>query len=274
MNSAPVDQERTENLVDGDALLDLAIRAASSGAALVAEAQHRPRTIATKSSDTDFVTEMDRASEALIVAMIRAERPNDGLVGEEGTSVEGTTGVTWLIDPIDGTTSYVYGHPMFSVSVGAVVDGVTVAGAVVIPRLGETFSARRGGGAFCNDQPIFVRAQSDLQRCLVGTGFSYSADRRAHQARQLLSLITNIADIRRDGSAAAELCFVACGRLDAFYEDGLGDWDVCAGSLIVAEAGGVVSRLPIDNGVYVAANQSIHDQLSALLLKTGIPFPG
>jgi myo-inositol-1(or 4)-monophosphatase len=232
---------------------------------LINEGRNGDLSVATKSGPDDFVTDFDQASEALIVSMISAERPDDAIIGEEGTQSEGTTGVTWFIDPIDGTTSYVYGHPIFSVSVGAQLNGITIAGAVCIPRLGELYSASRGGGAVRNGQPINVGSHQLLQECIVGTGFSGAADVRLDQARWLSRLLPQIRDLRRDGSAAAELCFVADGRLDAYYEHGLSTWDMCAGRLIVEEAGGVTTILDLPLSTLCAGNPEIHAVLSGRL---------
>ena len=190
----------------------------------------------TKSSPTDFVTEMDRAAERLIKEIILAARPEDGLMGEEGTSKASCSGVSWLIDPIDGTANYVRGLPNFSVSIAAVAEGGAVAGVVYDPTLDETFAAVRNQGATLNDAPIACSA-TPLAEAVVGTGFSYSTAQRAQQAELLRAVLPAVGDIRRPGSAAVSLCWVACGRLDAFYEADLEPWDFAAGALIALEAG-------------------------------------
>lgn len=248
-------------------LLSLAARLASEAGALALDGLHRTRTLDTKSSVTDMVTEMDRACEALIVSALRAARPDDGIVGEEGADHEGTSGVRWFIDPIDGTTNYVYRHPLWAVSVGAELHGRRVAGAVALPMLGELFTAGKGLGAFRNGDPIIVSAQTDMGKALVGTGFAYVPEIRARQGRIVAELLPEVRDLRRGGSAAADLCFVACGRLDAYFEDGIQSWDACAGALIAEEAGAVVSVLPLDRGTHCAANPTLHATLSARLLQ-------
>lgn len=197
----------------------------------------------TKSSDTDMVSEMDREAEALIVATFLRERPTDGILGEESGSRLGTSGVRWIIDPLDGTTNYLYGFPSYAVSIAAEVDGVVEVGIVADPSRHEIFTARRGGGAECNGEPIAVTGATDLARCLVGTGFSYLAERRANQASILTTVVPAVRDIRRVGAAALDLCWVACGRLDAYYEADLAIWDVAAGMLIASEAGALVVGL-------------------------------
>jgi myo-inositol-1(or 4)-monophosphatase len=165
------------------------------------------------------------------------------MMGEEGSHVEPTTGVRWLVDPIDGTTNYVYRLPIFSVSIAAEVDGQVVAGAVRHPSLGETFSAVRGGGAFLNGDRLGVVGPQTLATALVGTGFSYVPERRRWQAEVMARIIGSVRDVRRGGSAAIDLCWVGCGRLDAYYERGLQPWDLAAGSLVASEAGAWVGRI-------------------------------
>ena len=234
---------------DPKELLELAVRlAAEAGRVLVEE---RPRDLgvaSTKSSPTDIVTVMDQRSEKLIVEGILAARPDDGILGEEGASREGTSGVRWVIDPIDGTVNYLYEIPMWCVSIGVEIAGETVAGVVEAPMLGETFTALRGHGAWRNGEPIRIRGGQPgdalpLSAALVATGFGYAAQRRAVQGRIVAELLPLVRDIRRAGSAALDLCSVACGRVDAYFERGTNAWDIAAGALIVEEAGGKVGGL-------------------------------
>ena len=184
-----------------------------------------------------MVTAVDRASEALIVGTLGKERPDDGVLGEEGSRRDGTSGVRWIIDPLDGTTNYLYGYPVFAVSIGVEVDGEVVAGVVNDPSHAEVFSAARGEGALCNGRAIAVSGKDDLATALIGTGFAYDAVRRGEQAGWLRHVLPKVRDIRRAGAASIDLCWVACGRLDGYYEAGLAPWDVAAGALIAAEAG-------------------------------------
>ncbi|MBI2703734.1 MAG: inositol monophosphatase [Actinobacteria bacterium] len=226
-------------------LLELACSLAEQAAALLMEGVGRTRaSVLTKSSATDMVTDMDRASERLIVDGLLAARPADGILGEEGTDHSGSSGVRWIVDPLDGTTNYLYGHPGFAVSIAAATeaDGV-VAGVVADPMHADLFRASRGGGARRNGAPIVCSAETDLQQALVGTGFSYDPDRRRRQAAVLGQILPHVRDIRRMGAAAVDLCSVACGRLDCFYEKGLQVWDYAAGSLIATEAGALVGDL-------------------------------
>lgn len=195
----------------------------------------------TKSSSTDVVTEYDRAAEAHIVGELRRLRPDDAIVGEEGTADDGTSGYAWFIDPIDGTTNFVYDQPSWSCSVAVALDGAMIAGAVAVPPLGELFSAADGCGATRNGEPIRVSGAGDLSLALVGTGFSYDPATRRDQAVVVAGLIDRVRDIRRLGSAAVDLCMVACGRLDLYFERHLNSWDAAAGELIAREAGAVTS---------------------------------
>ena len=222
--------------------------------------------IDTKSSPTDMVTEVDRAAEALIVARLLAARPDDGLLGEEGASREGTSGVRWVIDPLDGTTSYIYGYPAFSVSIAAEFRGETVAGAVYDAAHGLLYSASRGGGAFCDARPITVTTETRLGHALCGTGFGYDPQRRAEQAAMVAQVLPRIRDIRRGGSAALDLCWVASGHLDAYFEQGLNAWDMAAGVLIVQEAGGLTGWVDaLAPRCLVAANPALFAPIRALL---------
>lgn len=194
----------------------------------------------TKSTATDMVTAVDKASEARIVAALRAQRPADGVLAEEGTGIASTSGVQWVIDPIDGTTNFVYGYPAFAVSVAAVdeASGESIAGAVIDVVRGEMFSAARGAGAWLDTQPLTLGdGPEDIGRCLVGTGFSYSPAMRAEQADVLLRVLPAVRDIRRGGSAALDLCWAAAGRVDAYFERGTAPWDRAAGILIARESG-------------------------------------
>jgi myo-inositol-1(or 4)-monophosphatase len=224
-------------------LLRLAEEVAREAGRLIVEGRPASLRVSSKSTDTDPVTEMDRAAERLLVERITAARPLDGFLGEEGASVVGTSGVTWVIDPIDGTVNYLYSIPTYAVSVGVRVGDEVVAGAVVNPVSGEVWTARRGHGAHLNGRPIAVNEAVDLAMALVGTGFGYDADRRAQQADVLRQVVTRVRDVRRAGSAALDLCAVATGRLDAYYEQGLNPWDIAAGGLIATEAGAIVGGL-------------------------------
>lgn len=215
----------------------------------------------TKSSATDIATEFDRAAEAHIVAVLRRERPDDAIVGEEGTDDDGTSGFEWFVDPIDGTTNYVYDQPAWSNSVAVARDGVMVAAAVYVPPLRELFSAALGAGATLDGRPISTSVETELPLALVGTGFGYQPETRRKQAEQVVRIIAEVRDIRRLGSAAFDLCMVACGRLDVYYELHLNSWDAAAGELIAREAGAVTSDFSGDRprpGEMVAAAAGVH----------------
>ncbi|WP_081766059.1 inositol monophosphatase family protein [Arthrobacter sp. 31Y] len=202
--------------------------------------------LGSKSSPEDVVTVADQETEKLIRQMLAQTRPNDAVLGEEGGSTAGSSGLTWIVDPIDGTVNYLYDIPAWAVSI-AVVEGdpdpaswTLLAGAVEVPSLGETYTASQGGGTTLNGQPIKVREAPELALSLLATGFTYSAERRVGQARVLNGLIASVRDIRRSGSAALDLCSVAAGRVNAYYESFVNPWDHAAGSLIAREAGAVV----------------------------------
>lgn len=205
---------------------------------------------ATKSSATDVVTRADRATEEWIRAEIAALRPDDGFFGEESQASASKSGLTWVVDPIDGTVNYLYDIPQYAVSI-AVVEGEpkpdrwrTLVGCVVVPRLGEIYSAETGRGAWLGEDRLQVNAPANLATSLIGTGFGYGEALRRRQAEILASLIGEVRDIRRSGSAAVDLCSVAAGRLDAYYETGLNPWDHAAGALIARESGALVSGGP------------------------------
>lgn len=257
--------------VDLDALLALATAIAHEAGAMLLRLRDAARTdVATKSSATDMVSDADRASERLIVERILAERPGDAILGEEGGERASTDGsrVRWVVDPLDGTTNYLYGHPAFCVSIGVQVDGEAAVGVVFDPSLGETFAARSGGGATLNGVPIRVSAQADLATALVGTGFNYGTAERAAQGRVIAHVLPRVRDLRRRGAAALDLCWVACGRLDAYFERGLQAWDMAAGDLILCEAGGVTSAIEGGRAVpgsMLAAPPALAESLRALL---------
>ena len=222
----------------------------------------------TKSTITDPVTEFDRAAEALIVGELRRLRPDDGIVGEEGADVVGTSGIDWHLDPIDGTVNFVYDLPMWCTSVAAVDAEGSVAGAVYAPVLGEMFSAARGGGATLDGVPVANSEPISLEMALIGTGFSYLPERRRAQGARVAAMIPHVRDIRRYGSAALDLCLAACGRLDAYFEEHLNTWDLAAGVLIAAEAGAVTTDLhggPVSTSGVVVAGAGIHAALVELI---------
>ena len=193
--------------------------------------------VETKSTSTDMVTEFDRATEKYIVDEIRRLRPTDSIVGEEGASVVGTSGVTWCIDPIDGTTNFLYALPGWSVSIGVSDENGPLVGVVYIPALDEMFHAIRNQGAYLNNKQIFCNNTSDLSKALVCTGFCYLPENRTIQSQRVAKFIHQVRDIRRFGAASIDICFVACGRLDAYFEENLYQWDIAAAELIAIESG-------------------------------------
>jgi myo-inositol-1(or 4)-monophosphatase len=291
---------------DAGELLALAAKTAAAAARLLADegAQARPEVVETKSSLTDVVTEMDRRAEALITEQIRAARPGDAILGEEGGETHGAPApgqpggapaaeVRWIVDPLDGTVNYLYGLSDWAVSIAAEVAGTIVAGVVAVPLHGETFLAVRGQGAWRRtdsglhsavgsgavgsgpggsgadgDTALRCNRGVPLGQALVGTGFGYLPGRRRVQGEVVSALLPQIRDIRRGGSASVDLCMVAAGRLDAFYERGLNYWDYAAGALIAAEAGARVTGLagrPPGSSMTVAAGPGLYEQLTGAL---------
>jgi myo-inositol-1(or 4)-monophosphatase len=229
----------------------------------------------TKSTPTDPVTEFDRAAETLIVDTLRQQRPLDTIVGEEGTDHVGSSGLAWHVDPIDGTANFVYDLPDWCTSVAVVDEHGTVAGAVFVPVTDELFSASRGAGATRNGEPIRCSNASELTTALVATGFAYAPATRAVQARRLAALLPQIRDVRRLGSAAIDLCLVACGRLDAYYEEHLNSWDLAAGTLIAAEAGAITTNFhggPAGPDATVASAPGIHAALVDAIVSIDASF--
>ncbi|WP_329004080.1 inositol monophosphatase [Kribbella sp. NBC_00709] len=214
--------------------------------------------VETKTSASDPVSAADRASEKLITDGLTAARPGDGLLGEEGASRPSTTGLTWVIDPLDGTVNYLYGRIDWCVSIAVEDERGALAGVVHQPRTGTTWSAARDAGARRHDtpRPLAPVREARLETALVCTGFSYLPERRAEQAALLQDLLPAVRDIRRGGSAALDLCSVADGTADAYYEHLIQPWDVAAGALIAREAGATVVRGPgtaFPQGILAAA---------------------
>ncbi len=271
-------------------LLELATSVAVAAGRLLLGRGGRPEVVATKSSPTDVVTEADRAAETMIRDLIAADRPGDRILGEEGGETGGRCGeggesrVRWIVDPLDGTVNYLYGLPDWAVSIAAEADGTVVAGAVFVPRRGELFSAALGGGAWLSrgaldwpgeDAPQPVRLACNtgvpLDRALVATGFGYEAGRRLVQGEVLRAVLPRVRDIRRGGSAAVDLCSVASGGVDAYYERGVNLWDIAAGGLIAAEAGARVTGLhgrPASPSMTIAAAPPLLGALQDLLAST------
>jgi len=237
--------------IDGRELADLALETARAAAALVRDRASREVTVAdTKSSSVDVVTEADRASEELVRRLLRERRPDDGFLGEEESEEAGTSGVRWVIDPIDGTVNFLYGLPQYAVSIAAEWRGEVVAGVVVNAATGVEYVAHVSSGgtaeATRDGRPIGVRGPAPLSQRLVATGFSYDASLRELQAQALVRLLPRVRDIRRLGSCALDLCHVAEGSVDAYVEEGVNLWDHAAGALVARAAG---ARTELTRGV-------------------------
>lgn len=253
-----------------DELLAIARDVAVAAGELLLERFARPATgVAQKTTATDLVSDADREAEALITRLLAERRPRDGIVGEEGARREGESGLRWLVDPLDGTINYLFGVPHWCVSLACVDDVGAIAGVVHDPYRDETFAALRGKGAWLGERPIRVSEVGDLAQALVATGFAYDAGIRRLQAETVARVLPRVRDIRRFGSAALDLAWVAAGRFAGYFESGVKRWDVAAGMLLVREAGGETTELErmgsdARPGV-VATNGKIHRALRALL---------
>jgi myo-inositol-1(or 4)-monophosphatase len=253
------------------ALLDLAISIAREAGTLQRERRSEPRTIGTKSSVIDLVTDVDEASERLILERIEAARPDDGILSEESGTRDGKNGYVWVVDPLDGTTNYAHGIPHFAVSIGIERDETREIGVVYDPIKEELFSAERGGGAFLNGERIQVSTTPELQRALLATGFAYNVhSARLDNVEYFKRFIKRAQAVRRAGSAALDLAYLACGRFDGFWELDLHAWDVAAGYLLVEEAGGALSDLaggppPRSGAEIVGSNGPLHPALLAVI---------
>jgi myo-inositol-1(or 4)-monophosphatase len=261
-----------------DALRALAVEAAEAAGAVLRQhaaalAAGADLGVRHKESVTDPVSEADTAAEREIVRLLTAARPDDGILGEEGEGRrEGTTGLTWVIDPLDGTVNFLYGQPTWAVSIAVLDADGPVAGAVLQPTTGELFAAARGGGAWLGAQRLAVRRVDDLSLALIGTGFSYDPAARSGWGAHVATLLGQVRDIRRGGAAALDLCWVAAGRLDGYVDFTLHSWDWAAGQLLVTEAGGRVTEVAHTLGDkrrdgLVAAGPAVHDHLLAFLAR-------
>lgn len=263
-------------------LLGVAVKVGVAAAELITELRPPGRVdvASTKSSPTDAVTEIDQASERFIRDALSAERPEDGIIGEEGDDLAGTSGVHWLVDPIDGTVNFVYGIPQYAVSLAAVADGETLAGFVINVVSGERWGAARGVGAWrsfgAERTQLFAVETPSLEHALVATGFNYVPEVRTRQARAVAELMPHVRDIRRFGSAALDLCALASGRFDAYVEQGLQPWDLAAGVLICREAGVAVSGLDQQGAIgepserlVMAAPKALAEEFFALVIACG-----
>jgi myo-inositol-1(or 4)-monophosphatase len=259
-------------VTEAEELLELAVRTARSAARLVQSGAARGVEVAaTKSSDVDVVTESDRSAERLIRRALLDARPGDAVVGEEGDDQAGTSGVRWIVDPIDGTVNFLYGIPQYAVSIAAELDGEVVVGVVLNVATGAEYTATLGGPALRDGVPIRVRATVPLHERLIGTGFSYEARQREIQAATLLRLLPRIRDIRRFGSCALDLCAVAQGSLDGYLEEGVNLWDHAAGGLVAQSAG---ARVETDRGVggrliVIAAPEAGFDEFRSAIALAG-----
>ena len=266
-------------------MLELACAVAKATGGMLADHSGQTAVIRTKSSSTDVVTEMDQAAERRIRELILAERPGDAILGEEGGQTGSDAPVRWIVDPLDGTVNYLYGLPDWAVSIAAEVDGTVVAGAVCVPHRNALFGAALGGGAWrarmagggaaggapkpADREPLACNADVPLARALIATGFGYGSGRRRVQGQVISAVLPRIRDIRRGGACSVDLCSLAAGNVDGYFERGVQYWDIAAGSLIAREAGAVVAGLagrPPGESMTVGAGPGLFPRLHDLLL--------
>jgi myo-inositol-1(or 4)-monophosphatase len=252
-------------------LLDLAVMATTKASDILLGYFEGPaQGVSSKSTPTDLVSDADREAETFLLQFFKHERPDDGILAEEGGGRPSKSGLTWVIDPLDGTVNFLFGIPVWCVSVAVEDAEGGVAGVVYDPNRDELFAAERGEGATLNGEPIAVTERDELASALIGTGFSYDAEVRDAQAATLSRVLPQVRDVRRAGSAAIDLATLACGRFDGFYEAPMEPWDKAAGVLLVREAGGVVSELSAPKGLspgVIAAGPALHDALRALVIQ-------
>jgi myo-inositol-1(or 4)-monophosphatase len=251
-------------------LLDFAIQTARDAGRILAERFGRASLKVQHKGDIDLVTEADLAAERLIIERIRSYHPRHAILSEEAGDSERVSDYKWVIDPLDGTTNYAHGYPCFCVSIGLEYKGELVLGVVYDPVLDELFAAERGGGATLNGRAIHVSAVEDLNRALLCTGFPYDVRGRNDFARHFTNFIMHAQGVRRDGAAALDLAYVACGRFEGFWEEGLQPWDVAAAIVIIEEAGGRVSRYDgSPASIYappiVVSNGLLHEEMMRVL---------
>jgi len=249
-----------------EALERIAAAAARDAAAVITKTYGRPDPVGRKTSPTDIVTDTDLRSEALLSELLMQRTPAAGILGEEGGTTAPGARLQWVLDPLDGTINFLYGVPLFAVSVAASVDGEVVAGAVIDVLRDELFSAHLGGGARLDGNPIATSGCTSFPAALVLTGFSYHADQRAVQGAIVQRVLSRSRDVRCFGSAALELCWVGCGRSDAYYQHGTAIWDRAAGALIAAEAGARTELPCPENGdLVISASPGVFDDLWAVV---------
>jgi len=257
---------------DTEALLALAGRLAALAASVHRQGQGHAHRVSTKSSRTDVVTEVDRDAERAVVEALLRERPDDAILGEEGSEKQGSTGIRWVIDPLDGSVNYLYGYPAYAVSIAVEIDGCYRVGVVHDTALDRVYAGVMGAGATCDGAPLQVNRAEQPAEALVASGFGYDARAREWQARQLVGVVPRVRDLRRGGSAAIDLCLLAAGQIDAYYECGLKTWDFAAGGVIARAAGARVMLLHPQKGpapLVVAANPRLFDHLLPLVLQSG-----
>jgi myo-inositol-1(or 4)-monophosphatase len=258
-------------------MLNTAVKAARKAGSIINRASLDLDLVRVSSKGrSDFVTEVDRAAEQAIIAVLKTAYPNHSVLAEESgaSGPAGEVDYLWIIDPLDGTTNFIHGFPQFAVSIGLKHRGQITQAVVYDPTRNELFTATRGRGAFLNDRRLRVSKRDQLQDCLIGTGFPFRQLEHLDEYVEVFTRVTrNAAGVRRPGAAALDLAYVAAGRLDGFWEFGLSPWDIAAGSLLILEAGGLISDLDgnssyMESGDIVCATPKIFPKLLALMRQT------
>jgi myo-inositol-1(or 4)-monophosphatase len=257
--------------------IDVALKAAAEASHLLLDRRGKAGRILTKQNRTDLVSEADFASEAVIVKIVREAFPSHVIVAEEGSAGGGDDEHRWYIDPLDGTLNFVHEHPFWGVSIGYEFRGELVSGVVSAPVLGEVFHAEAGSGAYLNRTPIRVSEIDEIEDAMLSTGFAYGFAERMANVKYWEAFLARGQAVRRDGAAALDLAWVACGRFDAFWESPLQPWDVAAGAVIVAEAGGTVTnytgaRLDVKRPSIVASNAHLHSAMLKVIAETSSKY--
>jgi len=288
---AALTPNNVQTLLDTDERLQLAWNCGREAANFLYTARPENLVIETKSTGSDLVSAMDKGAEEIIVSAIRSHFPEDGILGEEGTSVDSSNGVRWIIDPLDGTVNYLFGIPLWGVSIAVEFEGLVKLGVIVLPNQGEIYLAIHKQGSWkvsdsnfalanSGEQPalapthqarLHVRPTADFARALISTGFGYDAGRREAQAQLLVGVLPKFADIRRSGCAVVDFCWLASGVTDGYYEYGLNAWDYAAGALLVTEAGGGAKGLSDEDfsQFLIASTPMIFEELRSKLQEGG-----
>jgi len=257
-------------------MLNTAVKAARKAGSIITRASFDLDKLTVRAKrQKDYVSEVDDAAEDAILSVLREAYPDHGVLAEESGASDRKSDYTWVVDPLDGTTNFLHGNPQYCVSIGLLVKGVPSQAVVFDPNRNELFTASKGVGAYLNDRRIRVSRTDKLEQALVGTGFPFrEVGNLDEYMRMLRNIMLNTSGVRRPGAAALDLAWVACGRIDAFWEIGLSPWDMAAGALLVREAGGLIGDLDgedrfLDTGRVLASNSKLFSAMMQTLKQKG-----